>query len=478
MNFKYVSMLACAALMAGFTSCSNDEDGGKSVNGEGVKARFSLKQASATRAASATPTDAEKEIYTAKVYIFDAGQRLEKVLEFTNSTTEMETTVSSGQHHFLAAVNYTDIAGMTEGTTTLAAARKIIRELTAASDILSASRPGYFMTNVEDISQNLASTEGTDAVVEVVIPVGRAMAKVNLACVGGDNATSLNGPQGKLVDVKYMTANNPKQMYNFPVLESGVYMTPFYAQDVANWMPVADQQAKYFPFVAFSDSYTAISGKSIAPDVQTYLIENSNETPRKHSAAYLLISGKFEPAAWVDADNKAASASADGTFYRLYNYNNDEYYDYYINATSAEAIVANLDKFAFKDLESGATINVIKYAEGKAYYAFYLKNKNNVAPTSQYSAKRNVFYDVTLDQVLSAGASVPNIEGNANGTDENGNPITKPGDYIPGTGGGDGGESNNNHGGGPDPIEGTSKIEGTITILPWTVVDQNGNIGF
>jgi len=476
-NLKY-AMIACAALMAGFTSCSNDDENGlNSGDGEEMGVRFSLVQKSTnTRAADAAPTIAEREVYTAKLFIFNNNQVLEKVVDFpSGEKVSKPVDIKSGLHHFLVAVNR-DVT-MTEGTTTLAEGKKIIRNLADMADVVSATSPGYFMTTLEDHTENLMPATNPSAdPITVTIGVGRAMAKVNMVLKNGAN--ELTGPQGNLTNVKYLTANNPREMYSFPVIETGIYKAPYYAVDVDEWMSPADQNAKYFPFIQFADDYSTISTQSVAPGTPAYIIENANKTPRKHNAAYLLVSGNFIPATWHNATGEsiAAPSTLPATFYRLYNVNNDEYYDFYIQANNEVEIA--LEKFAKTDVDKGHIIRPIRYRDGECYYAFYLANQDIESGNSVFTVKRNTYYDVTLNQVLSAGASVPNIEGNAGGEDEDGNPITDPNEYVPGTGGGDGGGNNPGDGGGTDPIDGESKIKGEVEIIDWAVVGQEGPIGF
>ncbi|NDV66421.1 Mfa1 family fimbria major subunit [Bacteroides sp. 224] len=476
LNFKYVSMLACAALMAGFTSCSNDDEAaveGLLPNGKVTTARFILNQTgTTTRAASATPTDDEKAIKNATLYVFNNSQVLEKVVNFTNTNTSPVVEITSGGHYFLAAVNAPAVTGIEEGKSTLGSVEKIIAEVALAS-ITNAAK-GFFMTNVDGaVSKNLAvNVENA-----VDINVGRAMAKVALTCADGDDATSLSGPNGKLLNVKYVTANNPAKMYYFPVIEAGIYKAPYYADQTVT-------DANYLPALKYTDSYAAIGAMSVAPGTNSYLMENANEKVKKGNMSYLLISGKFEPSASLlkNKDNTASAVlPASGTFYRLYNVNNDEYYDMYIVADAKTDI--DPTKFTYDALPTtdpsgkgkGHTVNVIEYKDGISYYAFALENNENADPISKFTAKRNVCYDVTLNKVMNAGASVPNINGNNDGNN------TDDTDYIPGTGGGDGGGNNNddtNKGGKEEPVEGVCKIKGTITVLPWTVVSQNGGIGY
>lgn len=475
MNFKYVSMMACAALMAAFTSCSNDDTDvdGLLPNGEMTTARFTLTQTgSATRAVDAAPTDDEKAVKSATLYVFDSSQLLEKVVPFTaNTSTSPVVEITSGGHYFLAAVNAPAVTGITEGTSTLSAVEKTIVDVTLAG---ITGTNGFFMTNINGaVAKNLAANTDND----IEIKVGRAMAKVAVACTGAGNTTTLTGEKGKLTDVKFVTANNPKKMHYFPVIEESIYKAPYYANE-------AIDTDNYLPALAFGDTYTAISALSVAPGTDSYLIENANKVVRKGNMPYLLISGKYVPAAGENLKNSDNTAEAtlpvDGTFYRLYNVDNDEYYEVYIIADNKAAI----DPADFTDdvlpttdpsgKGKGHVVNVIEYKEGVCYYAFALENKNNVAPTSKHTAKRNVYYDVTLSQVLDAGASVPNVNGNY------GDGNTPKDEVVPGTGGGDGGGENNNDkdkGGIEEPVEGNCNIQGTITIEAWNVVDQPGIIG-
>lgn len=166
-NIKHLGLLASITIAILFAGCSDKdvEDRGRNGpdNNERISAQITLKQNGGyTRAVSSAPTDAEKKINSATIYIFDAVRRLEKTVNFAaNATVSEEFTITSGLHYFLAAINYpgssSSVPGIIEGSTTLPDAKQIILNLEDMTSLITTK--GYYMTNVVDQRENLENNE-------------------------------------------------------------------------------------------------------------------------------------------------------------------------------------------------------------------------------------------------------------------------------------------------------------------------------
>ncbi|WP_163218571.1 Mfa1 family fimbria major subunit [Bacteroides sp. 224] len=418
MNFKHVSMIACAALMAGFSSCSNDDDaavnGGLMTSGEPTRAVISLTQATTTRVAAGA-TDSEKALKNATLYIFNASEQLVKAVPFADPTATETVDLTTGSHYFYAAVNKTGLPTIAAGTS-MSDVEKTVLSISSLDDITNATN-GFFMTNAtKPIAQNIVkSTDGADN--KINIQVGRAVAKIDFIL----DANATQPTYGELSGISYKIGGNQNKMHFFPIMEGGNLLTPYYnkAYDAANYLTPT--------------TYTA-SGTG------AYAMENSNDgttTPLvQGKVTYAYIKGVFAPKAVLNADGTDGSASTDGTFYRLY----DE---------TAKAFTAG-----FYNAEPSvvpADHKVAKYDKGECYYGFWMN------PTGKYTINRNNLYNVTLKFVNEIGTN-----SEAGDVDENGDPLdpTNPNPPIKPT----------------DPIEEETKLQATIEVLDWNPVEQNGGI--
>ena len=280
MNFKYLSMFACAALIAGFTSCSdNNENEGTDpdVTAEETTMTISLKSMGAqagTRAISEYPaTNEESIIYNAKVYVFNSNKVLQQIVDMevdpaklsadkTTTEAKKEFKTNVGNKYFLAVANLTpsSTTNVPLGTS-LDNLVQIIENLNQAK-FTSFIDPGDATATAIDINQ-MGSTKKTGFLMtsgvnlvegsptwykaidyverEIVTPddprfpannsvsiyIGRAMAKTSVSMeksIVNAATKTVNVYQkktnGKLVgsigDLQFVLTNNPVKMYYFP----------------------------------------------------------------------------------------------------------------------------------------------------------------------------------------------------------------------------------------------------------------------
>ncbi|NDV80635.1 Mfa1 family fimbria major subunit [Bacteroides sp. 51] len=278
MNFKYVSMFACAALMAGLTSCSdkNDNEGtDPDVTAEETTMTISLKTLGAqagTRAVSEYPaTNEESIIYNAKVYVFNSNKVLQQIVDMEvdpakisagNTTTEAKKVFKTnvGNKYFLAVANLnpSSTTNVPLGTS-LDNLVQIIENVNQAKfttfldpgdatatgltidKMGNTKKTGFLMTSGVNLDEGTPNWYKTIDYVEreVVTPddprfpannnvsiyIGRAMAKVsvnmqNVKTPENTVAVYQKKTNGKLVghisDMQYVLTNNPVKMYYFP----------------------------------------------------------------------------------------------------------------------------------------------------------------------------------------------------------------------------------------------------------------------
>lgn len=435
-KFRFLT-LAVATLLVGFTSCSNDDEtgtGGKPVEGQKTIAKINLTQVSRPATYAPTGTEApsldEKKVYSAILYVFSSTKVLEAEvpLDLTGGSpgTGAEKTfeLTTGTKYFYAAVNVPSGMKPTIATgTPMEDAIKKILTVSHVTDLYPAAT-GFFMTNVATPKEEqIVQADEADVTAgakknNISIQVGRAMIKASLDYTKA-NVTQPNN--GELDNVKFLLANNPKQMYYMSyVTNAGQLETPYFNNSGIN---VND----YYPAlgaISPSDFIDADGSKTI------YGMENSNKVVLAGNATYALIQGKFTPAQVVDKNGVPAVFATD--FWRI-QLTDGSFTDKFYNEdpTGGSDIAANI----------GAT--VVKYTDGVCYYAFYLAD-NSISGNStvKYTVKRNSFWKMKITDVSGAGSNSP--EG-----------------VVPDP---------------TAPIEAQTYIKGEIRILDWAVYEQSGGI--
>lgn len=429
--------LAVATLLVGFTSCSSDDETGTGGNGaiEGQKtiAKINLTQVSRATTYAPTGTEApvgnEKDVYSAVLYVFNNTKVLEAEvrLDLTGGSpgTGAEKTfeLTTGTKYFYAAVNVPDGMKPTIATgTSMDAAIKKILAVSNVTDLYPAAT-GFFMTNVatptgEQIVQaDEANVNAGAKKNNISIQVGRAMIKASLDYTKANVTQPANG---ELDNVKFLLANNPKQMYYMAyVTNAGQLETPYF-----NNSTIA---SGYYP-----DLTTISSSDFLAADgsATTYGMENSNKVVLAGNATYALIQGKFTPAQVVDKNGALAAFATD--FWRI-QLSDESFTDKFYNE----------DPTGGSDIAAHTGATAVKYTGGVCYYAFYLAD-NSVSGNStvKYTVKRNSFWKMKITDVSGVGSNTP--EG-----------------VVPNP---------------TDPIEAQTYIKGEIRILDWAVYEQSGGI--
>ena len=425
-KFKYV-MLMAAALMVGFTSCSNDDvTGGENpVNGEKTMARITLTQSAVgtyAPANSEVPTTAEKEVKTAMLYIFNASQVLEETVPLTVNAGAAESKVfelTTGTHYFYASVNAPAAVPAIAKGTALATVEKTLIDVAAIADLTDPAN-GFFMTNVsKPLGVNIVQSSEADAQAglknDVKIQVGRAVTKVNV------EFAPLTQTGGVLSNAEYKVKNNPIKMFFMPVFNAGKLETPFFNDATVTL-------TNYF----HNSTLIAADGQ---PASASYAMENSNENPKKGNATYVMVKGTFTPEKTYDKDggNENAAPTTGDTFWRIERADGT-YMDklYFENPSGGTEMTA-----------AGAGAQILEYTNGESFYGLWLADNSITGDkVAKHTVKRNSYYYVVVTSVSGPGAN----------TEEG--VVTDP----------------------EEQIDAETFIKASIEILDWTVIDQSGGI--
>ncbi|WP_163215319.1 Mfa1 family fimbria major subunit [Bacteroides sp. 519] len=452
MNFKYV-MLACATLMAGFTSCSNEEnlDGAEIIpNGKATVAEIVLtQQANSTRAISlsSTPTAAESVINKATLYIFNASKRLVKQVDFAPTTNVKTVELTTGTHYFHALVNHPGTAPVFSANSTLAAVTAHLNNEIPLTNIgfITTGPSGFLMSTLGDpVAKNLVEATEAEAATKnpVELKVGRAMAKLKTLFEATDRATQ-QPATGVLGNVKYQGANNPNKMYALPNYVGTQLEAPYFTTYSD---PNVVDQTKYFP--TLPGDFTMTTGWVNADGAESnivYLVENSNKTPKEGNSTFVLLKGTFSPEAtycYNGADGtELGSAIPTGTTFWCAATADKKivYKKKFFNSAPTSAVLAALTT----NLNDGNTYTeIIEYNNGEAYYAFFLQDELQSTRVAKFTTARNNYYGVTINSVSDLGANTPK-------------------GVVPDK---------------ETPLGAKAWVQGTITILNWSTVTQTGGI--
>lgn len=273
MKFKYLSMFACAALIAGLTSCSdkNENEGqGPDVTAKETTMTISLQPLGVrpgTRATSEYPaTKEECVIYNAKVYVFNSNKVLQQIVDLevdhtqlgghgttTLATKEFRTDV--GTKYFLAVANLNagtltnvplgtsldnlvqTIEGINQAkfTTMLDTGDATATDVTKIgnADPAITKKAGFLMTSAINLDQGtplwykaidympseIIPDPDKKGLNHVYIKIGRAMAKTSVRMLDSKktvNHKKTGAKMGTVSDVQFVLTNNPTKMYYFP----------------------------------------------------------------------------------------------------------------------------------------------------------------------------------------------------------------------------------------------------------------------
>ncbi len=454
-----------------FASCSKDggngpANGGVIPNGEKTVARLTISQKPSGRAFvdGATATATESEVKSLTLFIFNADGAYEGKETFNVAGTDftgagsVKTTktfeITTGTHYFYVAANAPAglYVGIQEGMSTAEFA-ELMTAAVSSMDQLKAAANGFLMTNVGnepvdfDLEEATADEVEDDDVNNVDIEIGRAFAKIAV-----EMGTTDVEDGGTFTAAQYRVINNPKNMYFMPVVESSIYKTPFYSVLADDY-----DEDNYFNNLVYK---TADGSKA------TYMMENSNSTPRVGTTTTMIIRGKYTPdiANLYIADGSAvianeAARDTDGSFWRLACLNTDGDATGFYDSKFYNAEPTGFDTDAFQK---------VKYSDGICYYYLPVKQEGETGAAA-YNVERNQYFNVTITKINAVGVT----DGPGDGLEDPDNP-DNPGDE--GDDQEDPGDDDPNDGGDDtDPIMPTN-MRAVITVLNWTVAVQNGEL--
>lgn len=426
-KMKQFKLLAMAFAAMAVVSCSkNIDDDQKSEVQEGIptRATITLTQSDAQTKISSSPTTEENAFKSAEIFIFDARGYLEaretfQTADITGKKKEVD--ITTGVKNIFVTANIPgDKIIATVGTTAYSAFSEQILTLTATPGDLTNATTGFYMSNTAPVTKSIVPNAASNA---VTVTVGRIVAKVNLVFKTG---AIVNGG-GTIDQMGYKMFTLPKRNYLFPVMVGGVPVSPQYNVNDAPDTDFVKTAVIGTPAVlGWTDATNATNA--------TYVTENIHLTPRNGNATYAMIRARFKPAFLVDpATNVSSPNTANVTFWVVKNSTGTAMSGYYSPKPSAAQVTTI----------GGASATLSEHTDGYGYYRLVVADNNKTIVGEKYRVLRNTFYGIVINT----------ISGPGDGTEGE----TEPGLPI-------------------DPVEQNTKLNATITIANWSLVNQDANI--
>lgn len=428
-NFKYVMMMA-AALVLGFSSCSNDDeiDGGGNEVGKGQPTTMSVSiktpSVPGTYADDVNATDDEIDMQTVAVLIYEKNAMNAYILEQVEalvradfaaaltspdtytSTKQINTTI--GDKKIFVGMNLP--AGLTLPTvgTNLATLENLVHTMTAKNDLSAANNFVMFSGEAQNVTLVAETTPGTTPTANTLtLPVKRMVAKVTVQDdIARDHNGDIVSQGGWLTNLESALGNSNKTIYP---LQKRVGAAPFHIED-ANWNGASWNANDYFgiattDYQALDANNATIDGVGATPILQPmYAPENTADNFRTdgNNLTYISVRAKYVPAFFCDANGASKGANTNATpavsFWVVTENNGDiKYFDVEADADTYQAATAG-------------SVKSLEYVGGFCYFRAYM-NKNATsdlagAQVAKYDFLRNNYYKAVIKSIKAPGAPV------------------------------------------------------------------------
>lgn len=431
-------------------------------------------------------TEVEKKITDAVVLVFNSDDVLENYVKFEDAelatapyAKTFATTTGKKRLYALANLeNYSKIEAIFNGQTAadkkLSNVCKVIQQI---ADISGATTDNKFwMSNVyklgATIEDQVTVQKGDENTNNFKVYIGRMTGKVTLSFSDALVVNSKDGTFDK-ANAEYRVRNNPTRFYTFPVYEGTQLISPYYHRtyDLPNPTDYADANTNVGKNDFFDNGHDAndadgIAHTFVAHNVDSYLTENSPQEAKRHKVTFLSIKAKWTPskdALFLNTDGTVAGdlsgtiAGNQGTFYRVQKWQGGKIVGYcpgiYAETptrwtdvggtpgnTAPQETPAVADRDAAK-ASADACYLIVKYDQGMAYWAYWMRSRLDGTIAEKYALKRNNHYKVNIISV--DGVGEPTEDDNLDKDED---------------------------------LEADASMKATIEVLNWNVVDIEGGI--
>lgn len=432
-------------------------------------------------------TEVEKKITDAVVLVFNSDDVLENYVKFEDA--ELATApyaktfaTTTGKKRLYALANLGDYSAIekifngTDGHTAadkkLSNVCKVIQQIANISGATTDNK--FWMSNVyklgATIEDQVTVQKGDENTNNFTIYIGRMTGKVSLDFAAQLAIKSNDGTFDK-DNAQYRVRNNPKRFYTFPVYEGTQLISPYYNRtyDLPNPTDYADANTNVGKNDFFDNGHSPDGTHAfVAHDVDSYLTENSPKEAKRHKVTFLSIKAKWTPNenalylntnGTVDAGGtvKTAIEGNQGTFYRVQKWQGGKIVGYCpgiyaetpanwteVGGTpgddAGKLFTPVADRNAAK-ASADACYLIVKYDQGMAYWAYWMRSRLDGTIAEKYALKRNNHYKVNIISV--DGVGEPTEDDNLDKDED---------------------------------LEADASMKATIEVLNWNVVDIEGGI--
>lgn len=386
-------MTMATALVAGFSSCNNDDDNsGIGVSGKDTGLKISIP--SPKTYADENATDAEQTFNSAHVFVYNGGT-LETDKSFSIDDFKLESgnfvmkepmIVKSGQKNIFVGLNLTD--------DDVAAVKAGLHASYATTVAAITTTNGFAMFNINHVNNFSFLLKENDEN-PITVKVERWVAKVS-ARVSDKINDEASG--AKISDFSFAMGNVNMKMFPMQKLGAGTLV------EDPNWSlsdtEVENAIGKEFINEFGTNDSTIISAFTPvnAPNTEIkdrknkYVLENTTSNPRKGDATYTCVRANFVPKVYHKYENDiltvaTSPGSVPDSLFVVETVTGETYY-----------FTVKAEANAFKTAKNA---KIETYKKGLCYYYLYLGGDDS------YSTLRNNFYDQLITKVNSLGYPDP-----------------------------------------------------------------------
>ncbi len=416
----------------------------------------------------------------------------------------ISTTTGKKRLYALANLNdYSEIEAIFNGTDGHTAADKklsnVCKVIQRIENIAAAAtNNAFWMSNVyklgATIEDQVTVEKGDENTNNFTIYIGRMVAKVtptfaaDLVVNSGDGDIDTDG-------AKYRVRNNPKEFYTFPVYEDVQLVSPYYNLSFGGATGEDDEEEVPETYgseegaLTFEDFFCNGDAAAHEPEGKpegavtftpmgqdSYLTENSPKVAQRHKVTFLSIQAKWTPddnAIYLDTNGKVdrseektvktAIEENQGTFYRVQKWQGGKILGYcpgiYAQTPTkwtevggtpgdAEGSLSEENTTLYQEAQrdqakasKDACYLIVKYDQGLAYWAYWMRSRLDGTIAEKYALKRNNHFKVNIISV--DGMGDPTEDDNLDKDED---------------------------------LEADASMKATISVLDWNVVDIEGGI--
>jgi len=441
---KNLFLCMAAALIVSLAGCSKDDVSG-TQNPDDVTAgteatvvlNLSFPQ---TYAADANATTEETAVKNVDVFVINpstGGIITHKNLtngdqdldDKTNNVWQATVKTTSGEKQILVGVNLPNSIRSVIAQNGLSGAdENTVHTLTYG--LLNDATAGFAMFSTEVLEQELYSDEEITADPtldnELSIQVERMVAKVGVVAPSGGVDTTPVTDGTFTGDYEFTLGKVNKKTYAMQYTDGlGVIRDPNYLSAEYKESPGFDN-TDFFGPLDDPDGYVNVVVSPVVSTDFKYASENVADLALKGTNTYVSVKAVFIPDNFSDATG-TETTNTNSTGVSFWTVTRGDDVKYFDTETTADQYVTN-----------GGGIKSAEYVDGECYYNSYLSYANG------YNVLRNNYYKVTITKINSLGSPNPDVD-----DDEEEEPID--GDFA--------------------------SIDVLIDIVPWTVVDEDHELG-